>query len=86
VKRGRDRRSRPRAGQDLPRVHLAFADAPRDLIEVELEDLAQQEDGALSRREVLQQDEEPDLTRADPDRPDDALRLSQAGGASRLPV
>ena len=47
-----------RAGEDLPRVRFALADAPRDLVEVELEHLAQQEDGALGRRELLQQDEE----------------------------
>ncbi len=30
-----------RACEDLPRVRLALADAPRDLVEVELEDVAQ---------------------------------------------
>src|SRR5215207_900063 len=57
VKRGRESRSRPRAREDLPRVRLALADAPRDLVEVELEHLAQQEDGTLGRRQLLQQDE-----------------------------
>ena len=48
---------RTRAGEDLPRVRLALADAPRDLVEVELEHLAQQEDRALDRRQLLEQDE-----------------------------
>ena len=47
-----------RAREDLPRVRLALADAPRDLVEVELEHLAQQEDRALGRRQLLQQHEE----------------------------
>src|SRR5258708_3272112 len=37
VKRGRESRSRPRVREDLPRVRLAFAEAPRDLVDVELE-------------------------------------------------
>ena len=47
-----------RAGEDLPRVRLALADGPRDLVEVKLEHLAQQEDRALGRRQLLQQYEE----------------------------
>src|SRR5688572_10291442 len=44
-----------RAREDLPRVRLTLADAPRDLVEVELEHLAQQKDRALGRRQMLQQ-------------------------------
>jgi hypothetical protein len=46
-----------RAFEDLTRVRLTLADAPRDLVEVQLEHLAQQEDRALGRGQLLQQDE-----------------------------
>ena len=47
--------ARPR--EDLPSVRFALANAPRNLVEVELEHLAQQEDRALGRRQQLQQHE-----------------------------
>ena len=47
-----------RAREDLPRVRGALVDGLRDVVEVELEHLAQQEDRALGRRQPLQQDEE----------------------------
>jgi hypothetical protein len=39
-----------RAFENLPRVRLALADAPRDLVEVELEHLAQQVNRALGKK------------------------------------
>jgi len=48
----------PGAGEDLPAVRLGLADDLGDLLVVVTEHLVQQEDGALGRRQALQQDEE----------------------------
>ena len=47
-----------RPGEDLAAVVRALADDPRDLLVGVVEDLAQQEDGALDRRELLEQVQE----------------------------
>src|SRR4029453_13888924 len=46
------------AHRDLPAVVLALADHPRDLVVAVFEDLPEQEDRSLDRRQALEQDEE----------------------------
>ena len=48
----------PRTDVELPAVVLGSVDDPGDLVVAVVEDLAEEEDGALDRREALQQDEE----------------------------